>query len=185
MSIDIKATAAEAERIIAGLPKVVASRMIGSATYLSDPFDVDYLVQVDAGCAVEYVGGHLASFMSCGEYDTTDGAWAAVRKGGVNIIVTIDAQFYDLFGRATEVCKALRLVHKDQRVAVCQIVRDGKTAEQVAVFSQHRDLLAWAYAKLARVNFTDQDDAMMLDAIKLHLEHGLRQPPSFVCRSSA
>lgn len=132
MPLDIKATAAEAERIIAGLPGVLASRMIGSATYLPDPIDVDYLIHVNAGCAVAYVGENLASFMNCGEYDTTYGAWAAVRKGGINIIVTIDAQFYNLFGRATEVCKALRLVHKDQRVAVCQIVRDGKTSEQVA-----------------------------------------------------
>lgn len=173
MPLDIKATAAEAERIIAGLPRVLASRMIGSATYLPDPSDVDYLVHVDTSWATEYVGAHLAAFMNCGEYDTADGAWAAVRKGDLNIIVTTDAQFYNLFGRATEVCKALQLVHKDQRVAVCQIVRDGKTAEQVNVYSQHRDLLAWAYTKLAPIVFTDQDDAMMLDSIKLRLEHGL------------
>lgn len=34
-------------------------------------------------------------------------------------------------------------------------------------------LLSWAYSKLHHVHYSKQDDALMLDEIKLLLEHGL------------
>lgn len=36
-----------------------------------------------------------------------------------------------------------------------------------------KPMLAWAYSKLHHVSFTKQDDALMLDQIKLLLEHGI------------
>jgi hypothetical protein len=41
---------------------------------------------------------------------------------------------------------------------------------------EHADcipLIAWAYGKLHHINFTKQEDALMLDRIKLLLEHGV------------
>jgi hypothetical protein len=34
-------------------------------------------------------------------------------------------------------------------------------------------LIAWAYGKLYHINFTKQEDALMLDRMKLLLEHGI------------
>lgn len=34
-------------------------------------------------------------------------------------------------------------------------------------------MLAWAYSKLHDRTFSNQDDALKLDAIKLYLEHGI------------
>lgn len=36
-----------------------------------------------------------------------------------------------------------------------------------------RDMVRWAYSKLHRQNYADQDDALMLDRMKLLLEHGV------------
>ena len=35
------------------------------------------------------------------------------------------------------------------------------------------DMIRWAYSKLHRSNFPTQDDALMLDRMKLLLEHGI------------
>ena len=35
------------------------------------------------------------------------------------------------------------------------------------------DLMGWAYSKLHRQNYVKQDDALMLDRMKLLLEHGV------------
>ena len=35
------------------------------------------------------------------------------------------------------------------------------------------DLVRWAYGKLHRHTFADLDDALMLDRMKLYLEHGI------------
>jgi hypothetical protein len=47
------------------------------------------------------------------------------RKGNVNLIVTGDAEFFELNKRASDVCVALGLKHKDDRILVHKIVRDG------------------------------------------------------------
>ena len=44
--------------------------------------------------------------------------------------------------------------------------------ECVMEIERLRRMVVWAYAKLRHVNFTKQDDALMLDDIKLLLEHG-------------
>lgn len=35
------------------------------------------------------------------------------------------------------------------------------------------EMLSWAYQKLAPYSYAKQDDALMLDRIKMWLEHGL------------
>lgn len=41
-------------------------------------------------------------------------------------------------------------------------------------YMENGELLRWAYSKLHHVNFTKQDDALMLDRFKLLLEHGVK-----------
>jgi hypothetical protein len=36
-----------------------------------------------------------------------------------------------------------------------------------------KELIAWAYTKLHHINFTKMEDALMLDRMKLLLEHGI------------
>lgn len=36
-----------------------------------------------------------------------------------------------------------------------------------------KDMLAWAYGKIQHNTFSNMDDALMADAIKLYLEHGI------------
>jgi hypothetical protein len=47
----------------------------------------------------------------------------------------------------------------------------GECAAEIARLTA---LVRWAYTKLHHVNFTKQDDALMLDEMKLLLEHGVR-----------
>lgn len=55
----------------------------------------------------------------------------AVRRENINLMVSHDPKFFADYKTAMEVCKALKLKHKEDRIAVCQIVRDGKKAEDV------------------------------------------------------
>jgi hypothetical protein len=64
------------------------------------------------------------SFEPCGDYDAEAGTWFAVRRGNLNLMVTHDRRWYEDYLLAMEVCKVLRLEHKDDRIAVCRVVRD-------------------------------------------------------------
>jgi hypothetical protein len=66
-----------------------------------------------------------------GNYDDKLGEWGAVRRGAINLIVTHSRTFYDGYLLATEVCKVLDLRDREQRVAVCEVVRDKKKAAEV------------------------------------------------------
>jgi len=46
----------------------------------------------------------------------------------------------------------------------------GECAAEIARLSE---MVRWAYTKLHQINFPKQEDALKLDEMKLHLEHGL------------
>jgi hypothetical protein len=46
----------------------------------------------------------------------------------------------------------------------------GECAAEIARLTE---LVRWSYSKLHRMNFTNMDDALKLDEMKLLLEHGL------------
>lgn len=119
------------EEFVRTLAGVAEFSLIGSSMYLPDAEDIDYLVLVNDGrCGVDYARDLLGmGFQSCGDYDTEGGTWYAVRRERLNIVVTSDPEFYQRFKRAMEVCKALHLTEKNERVAVCRIVRDGVDAD--------------------------------------------------------
>lgn len=134
MTLDEQIAAGRA--LVAALPGVIDHALIGSAMYLPTPNDVDFAVLVPDDCIS--FADQLArdGWGNCGEYDSTEGVWCAIRREGLNLMVTHDRGFFDRYKTAMEVCKALRLEHKEDRIAVCQIVRDGLTADQVTTHAQ-------------------------------------------------
>ncbi len=120
--------------LVRSMPAVTGFALIGSASYLPEQAqDVDFAVMLaDGQHAVDYcVALEPQGFTPCGQYDGVGGIWYAVRHGHVNLIVTHDRKFYDGYLLAMEVCKVLRLANKEDRIAVCQVVRDGMTADAV------------------------------------------------------
>lgn len=121
-----------------GSPPISAT-LIGSATYMDNPSDIDFAVLVGRSPGVtaklrHYVAALVgAGWQKCGVYEREEGVWEALRHGDVNIMLTTDTGFHERYLTAMEVCKVLRLQRKAQRVAVCQIVRDGLTAERVRI----------------------------------------------------
>lgn len=131
--IDIAAEVAAGVALIKELPLVLDHALIGSAMYMPDANDVDFAVLIDPKHnAIDYATSmHEDGWGQCGEYDGVGGIWAAVRRGNLNLMVTHDPRFFADYKTAMEVCKALKLKHKEDRIAVCQIVRDGMKAEEV------------------------------------------------------
>lgn len=138
---DLQRVRDAAAAFIASLPFVVRFAPIGSATYMpaDQVGDIDFAVRLKMSQdATDYCREVLMAqhgFEDCADYDTTSGKvlWRAVRRGDLNLIVTTDGDWYERYLTATEVCKALRIADKAKRIAVCQIVRDGRTAEEVKV----------------------------------------------------
>lgn len=54
-----------------------------------------------------------------------------------------------------------------------RLVPDEQLLQMQSEVAFLRDMLAWANGKLQHLSFSKMDDAMMLDAIKLYLEHGV------------
>lgn len=132
-SINIEAEIAAGTMLITTLPGVLDFALIGSAMYMREANDVDFAVLIDPSRnAVDYAMGMLSEgWGQCGDYDGVGGIWAAVRRENINLMVSHDPKFFADYKTAMEVCKALKLKHKEDRIAVCQIVRDGKKAEDV------------------------------------------------------
>jgi hypothetical protein len=137
-TVNVQAEIDAGKALIAKLPAVLDSALIGSASYLPNPQDVDFAVLIGSGLdAMHYAEAmHEAGWELCSEYDGVGGTWAAVRHGFLNLMVTHDPKFFTGYRTAMEVCKALHLVRKEDRIAVCQIVRDGLTADQVIPWSK-------------------------------------------------
>lgn len=142
--VDLAREIAAGAALILSMPKVAEFELIGSATYMpeADVGDVDFAVLLDDGNdALQYLtemrdGG---GWQLCSEYDSAEGLWGAARQGRFNLMLTHDRKFYDGYLRAMEVCKALNLQSKDDRIAVCRIVRDGCSAVQVRPFAAFRE----------------------------------------------
>lgn len=131
--MDTKAEIAAGEALIQTLPDVLDFALIGSASYLPNAVDVDFAVLINPSLnVVDYTDAMLQNgWRNCGEYDSVDGIWTAVRRNNLNLMVMHDPKYFTDFKTAMEVCKALHLIHKQDRIAVCQIVRDGKKADEV------------------------------------------------------
>lgn len=129
---------ADGAEVLARLPSVAAFALIGSAAYLPNPADVDFAVLLNLPASVssgDYFDDHLKplGFRACsGEYGAMgDGDWYAVRRGNLNLMVSTSETFYGGYIKAIEVCKLLNLTDKQDRIDVCQIVRDGLPASSI------------------------------------------------------
>ena len=78
----------------------------------------------------------------CGNYDTDNHekvVWAAIRRDEVNFMVTNDRGFFERYKAAMQVCIALDLQTKKERIMVCKIVRDGMSAKQALAWKATLD----------------------------------------------
>lgn len=139
--MNLQAEIAAGKAFIRAMGDVQRARLIGSASFMPDAAaDVDFLVLLTPGqdriATLNEIEQHLTrqGFERCGEYPTEQ-YWFSVRRGSLNLIVTENAQWFKDFGTAMEVCKYLNLTDKSDRVAVCRIVRDAKTADQARAHS--------------------------------------------------
>lgn len=127
----------EGTSLLQAAPNVEAFALIGSALYLpaDQVNDVDFAVLLKPGTlAFEHLARMTTSgdWKPCGEYDTTGSdAWGAVRKGNLNLMVTHDRVFFDGYKMAMEVCRVLNLTRKEDRIAVCRVVRDRVPAADI------------------------------------------------------
>lgn len=126
---------------------VLEFTIVGSAVYREDPRDVDFLVLVKPDVGVQEFCRRVSDdrgkisldplpygkgWAYCGdqyENSVKDG-WMTMRKGNVNLIVTEDKEWYDDCYTASEVCAALGLERKSDRVRVHRVIRDRMPWEQ-------------------------------------------------------
>lgn len=143
---------AEALAEVRAMPGVSDVRLIGSALYLPSPKDHDFAVLVPVQSQFLGLQQSLAEQVNpwsfCSEdYKDMTAEWTSLRRNSVNLMITQSLQFFNDYCKAMEVCKVLNLVHKRDRIAVCQIIRDGKTADDIL-----------AARKIADALFDDEDD---------------------------
>lgn len=121
----------EGGRLLTGRKGVIKFQMVGSCLYHPSPKDIDFIVLVDKPdfSVARWMFGD--EFELCGgEYDDQDSKWGAIRKGLVNLIVTVDEAWYERMLLASRVCEALELMDKGDRIVVHRVVRDGYSPEE-------------------------------------------------------
>jgi hypothetical protein len=101
--------------------QIVGSRTIDGAA--QDDSDFDFLVHKSRGEGVSVLP-ELGYDLELGNehYEPADGKFNSWRKGKVNIIYTNCDQFYQAFQKANALCKALKLLNRDDRVTVFQAI---------------------------------------------------------------
>jgi hypothetical protein len=120
-------------RLLDSIPEVLDFQVVGSAVYRPDPQDLDFMVLITGDAAIrDSYDAFGANWVICGEYDDSagGGTWCARRHGNVNLIVTNDRDRYEKSLIANDVCAALNLAHKPDRIRVYGIIRDGKSWAQ-------------------------------------------------------
>jgi hypothetical protein len=125
--------------------RVLDYAIVGSARYLDEAKDLDFLVLAEghAFMALTNANGDWdddhqsvrwmfgSDWTLCGgEYDDQTDKWGAIRNGNVNLIVTVERDWYDRMKVASEVCTALKLADKGDRIVVHRVIRDGYSAEE-------------------------------------------------------
>lgn len=122
---------------LAKQPAVAAFALIGSAHYLPNPADVDFAVLIrpdDILDPREWCNLLVAqgSWQHCSMYAQANvDEWWSVRDGLLNLMVTAEVGFYDRYLRAMEICRGAHITDKNQRIAICKMVRDGLSADDV------------------------------------------------------
>lgn len=118
---------------IGAMSNVKDSAIVGSAAYSNNPNDLDIAILTDRPVFLwETENCPIGEWQRCGDYDTSGtNTWTSVRRDNLNLMITNSQEFFDGYKMATEVCIALKLENKADRIKVCQIVRDKKKASEV------------------------------------------------------
>ena len=131
--------AAAIQRLMLHDPAVVAASHVGSSRYREDYNDLDIAVLLHEGIDVQaWADNYKAQgYTSCSHYADggTDDEWTALRSSDLNLIAMTSVARYHKTLLADEVCKALDLKAKVDRIKVYHVVRDGASAEEAAVSS--------------------------------------------------
>lgn len=120
--------------------EVIDFCVVGSAIYHPEPKDLDFLVLTkhasfiggttgDGNGAARWAFGEEWLTIG-GRYDDQTDKWGSIRKDDVNLIVTVDPEWFKRAKLANEVCAALKLMDKGDRIVTYRVIRDGYSAEQ-------------------------------------------------------
>lgn len=124
----LQITQAEGELVKALGPCYKTSDLVGSTYILGEGQDMDFAVLVS--CIADGMEAlDLAGYKYTGGCSGEEDDFFTLRKGDVNVILTADEDFFDNFMSASEICKALQLTSKWQRVAVHRIIMNDEDAE--------------------------------------------------------
>lgn len=133
-----KAALADVVKNLLDRSEVAQIELIGSATYMTDHKDIDLAVYCGSAYAAEQLNLDLTTdggkWKMCSEnYDRMkeQNYWFSVRMGVFNLMVTWKREFFTDYILAMEVCKVLHLTSKEDRIAVCQVVRDRRPAADI------------------------------------------------------
>lgn len=110
---------------------IVRYQMVGSTYTLGAGRDLDYAVLVPTDHYKTQQPAWLKGrWVREGAEHYEGDTFVSFRQDDLNIIVMHDPEFYAKYLTAMEVCKALRLQTRRERVIVCRIVRDGMPAKE-------------------------------------------------------
>lgn len=123
-----------AERLLRNWTCAEKYQLVGSAMYMQNPNDVDYLILLKPATDPNYIAKELEIRENwvISKIESPDSPkFISIRNGNLNFLITTDREYYYGFVRAMEVCLALKLECKADRIKVCRIIRDGKMANDV------------------------------------------------------
>lgn len=107
--------------------------LVGSTYILGQGADVDVLVRVaDMKSFAQRL--EAEGWIREGNASYPVGDFISMRKDDFNLLLVEEEKYFNAWKLAAEVCKALKLHFKDDRVLVHRVVRDGETVDQIEAF---------------------------------------------------
>lgn len=109
----------------------IDSAIVGSTYINGFGNDVDVLVRVCGRekAVLDLIHAGFAVEGNPGSYEPGDGEFESLRRGDTNALITEDAEFYEKWVRAAEVCKYVhgllpQGINRDGRVHIHQLIMD-------------------------------------------------------------
>jgi hypothetical protein len=104
---------------------IIEYELVGSRITVDPPptdTDLDVLILCEPDLDAAISACHRYGFNDDGSYKELPSCFWSVRRGDLNLILTNDKEFYDLFCLASYVCKTLNVVSKKDRITVFQAI---------------------------------------------------------------
>jgi hypothetical protein len=148
---------------------VMACKLVGTAAYppgIVDPKDVDFLVlckgdvvgmlEADDEDVPRHAFGEGWDNGGSNALDADGDQWGSIRRGDVNLILTTDGGWYARSVQASEVCVALQLTEKFDRIVAYRVVRDGFAPAQARLEAEEI-MAAYAAGEAQRAADAEMD----------------------------